>query len=395
VSSRTFDEHLAYWKDEVKVDRYRRALAATVEPGATVLDLGTGTGLLALLACEAGAGRVYSVESGPIAAVAETVFERNEVSDRVTLLRGLSTDVRLPEPVDVIVGDQIGGLAYTAGVFTFYEDAARRFLTPGGVAVPERFDLLIAGVENPASRRSLDTYSEPQHGFDLSALHDLAAHQPRVITIEDADEMLTAPTLVLSRSSTDATRFRISTELTVTRDGTLDGIAGMFVATMAPGITMSNVPGHPDKMARRWQDLFPVTGPAGVSEGDTLVVEMQVNPRSYLATWQVTVEGRRGRTDLGRRSTFEGEILDVSHVARFSGRPRPMSPLGREVVRSLADRADGAIDPSEVVAAIADAVPGAERSAIERLVRRAAALLAEGPHDQVPLEEPATGPTGP
>jgi type I protein arginine methyltransferase len=395
VSSGTFDEHLAYWTDEVKIDRYRRALAATVEPGSTVLDLGTGTGLLALLACEAGAGHVYSVESGPIAAVAQEVFARNGVSDRVSLLRGMSTDVRLTRNVDVIVGDQIGGLAYTAGVFTFYEDAARRFLDPGGVCVPAGFELLLAGAENRTSRHALRTYADLQHGFDLSALHDLATHQPRVVTIEDASEMLTVPTPVLSRPSTDASRFQISTEMTVTREGTLDGIAGMFVATMAPGVTMSNVPGHPDKLGRRWQDLFPVGGAVEVSEGDTVVVEMQVNPRSYLATWQVAVEGSRGRVDLGRRSTFEGEILDTSHVARLSGRPRAVSPLGREILRSLVDRIDDPVDPADVVADVAAALPGAERVAIDRVVRAAAALLAEGPMDQVSLRDPATGPTGP
>ena len=46
--------------DRVRTDAYPRALEQTVEPGAIVLDIGTGSGIMAFMACKFGASRVYA-----------------------------------------------------------------------------------------------------------------------------------------------------------------------------------------------------------------------------------------------------------------------------------------------------------------------------------------------
>jgi SAM-dependent methyltransferase len=394
LSSQVLDEHLAYWSDEVKVDRYRRALAEVMRPGATVLDLGSGTGLLALLACEAGAARVYSVESGPIAAVAQEMFARNGVGDRVSVIRGMSTDITLPEPVDLIIGDQIGGLAYTAGVFNFYADAARRFLEPGGVAIPAHFDLYLAGVEHAATRRAVSGFAEPVHGFDVATMHQLARHQTRIVTLDQPEQLLTAPVKVSSRSSTDDRRIRVAAELEVTHDGTLDGIVGMFVAQMSPSVRMSNIPGHDDKMQRRWQDLYPVGTPREVRGGDVLSIEMVINPRSYLATWSIVADAD-DRSFEGHHSTFEGEILDTGQVRRLAGEPSPLSAVGAALVRELAAGDQGPIDPRELVRRVHERHPELEARAVERLARAVTSLLTEGPRESLSAQAAPAAPSSP
>ena len=72
---RGHDASLAYHanllSDVVRMDAYDRALRALVKPGDVVLDVGAGTGVLAMLAARAGAKRVHAVESLPVAALAE------------------------------------------------------------------------------------------------------------------------------------------------------------------------------------------------------------------------------------------------------------------------------------------------------------------------------------
>src|SRR3972149_6367882 len=48
--------------DSARVHAFQKALHEVVRPGDVVADIGTGTGLLACFACQAGASRVYAIE---------------------------------------------------------------------------------------------------------------------------------------------------------------------------------------------------------------------------------------------------------------------------------------------------------------------------------------------
>ena len=83
-------EHARMLHDDRRTGDYLAALAAAVRPGDVVLDIGTGSGVLAVAAARAGARRVYAVEASDIAEVAERVFAANGVTDTVTLVPGWS-----------------------------------------------------------------------------------------------------------------------------------------------------------------------------------------------------------------------------------------------------------------------------------------------------------------
>src|SRR5204862_7848061 len=91
--------------DAVRMDSYARALRHAVKPGAVVVDIGTGTGIFALLACRLGARRVYAIEPGDAIQVAREIAAANGCGDRIEFIQALSTDATLPERADVIVSD--------------------------------------------------------------------------------------------------------------------------------------------------------------------------------------------------------------------------------------------------------------------------------------------------
>jgi protein arginine N-methyltransferase 1 len=99
-----------YLTDEVRLSAYQRPINATVRPGDVVLDLGSGTGILGLFACRAGAAYVDSIEVGSIIGLAREICRVNGFLDRVTYMRGLSTELELSRKVDVVVADEIGNL---------------------------------------------------------------------------------------------------------------------------------------------------------------------------------------------------------------------------------------------------------------------------------------------
>jgi predicted RNA methylase len=108
VSGASLPLHLALLNDRRRTTSFLDTIATVVRPGDVVVDVGTGTGVLALAAARAGARHVYAIEMGGIADCAEGLFEASDASDRITLVRGRSLDVRLPERADVLVCELIG-----------------------------------------------------------------------------------------------------------------------------------------------------------------------------------------------------------------------------------------------------------------------------------------------
>jgi ribosomal protein L11 methyltransferase len=108
-----------------------------VRPGSVVLDLGSGSGILAIAAVQLRARRAFGIELDPEAAsVAEANAARNRVDDRVAFLTG-DAGLLLPlvGPADLIVAN----ILRTANLALLVP--MRRALAPAGVAV-------LAGMES-------------------------------------------------------------------------------------------------------------------------------------------------------------------------------------------------------------------------------------------------------
>ena len=88
--------------DRGRTHAYAQALRAQLTPDSVVLDIGAGPGILTLLACQAGARRVYAVEPAAYIEVARESVVANGYADRVELIQAFSTAIDLPEKVDVI-----------------------------------------------------------------------------------------------------------------------------------------------------------------------------------------------------------------------------------------------------------------------------------------------------
>ena len=141
--------HGAMVADRARVEGYARAIERAVRPGDAVLEIGTGTGLFAVLACRAGARRVYAIETDDIVEVARANAAANGVADRIEFFHAMSTEVELPERVAVIVSDLRGVLPLYEGHLESVIDARARFLAPGGRLVPRRDRLFLRSPRRP------------------------------------------------------------------------------------------------------------------------------------------------------------------------------------------------------------------------------------------------------
>ena len=120
--------HLSMLVDDVRTSSYRQAISQVVRKGDVVVDVGCGSGILAFLACWAGARHVYAIESEPVIEIAKLVAAKNGLQDRITFFNDVSFKVDLPEQADVIVSETMGTFGFEEGILGSLTDARDRFL---------------------------------------------------------------------------------------------------------------------------------------------------------------------------------------------------------------------------------------------------------------------------
>lgn len=92
--------------DKKRVNVFRRAIKEVVKLGDTVLDVGTGSGILALLSVAAGAKKVYAIEiAEDVADFARLNIKSNNLSSKIEIISVDIKDFNFPHGVDVVTAE--------------------------------------------------------------------------------------------------------------------------------------------------------------------------------------------------------------------------------------------------------------------------------------------------
>ena len=162
--------------DQVRMDAYRSAIQEVVNEGDVVADIGTGSGILAFFALQAGARKVFAIEQDRVIEEAQQLAKINGLEERIVFIQGRSDRVELPEKVDVITSEILGHFGYEEHVARFKIDARRRFLKPEGRLVPSWLELYLVPVTSEHIWKDLiGSWSEDRYGFDFSPYQQVQA----------------------------------------------------------------------------------------------------------------------------------------------------------------------------------------------------------------------------
>ncbi|HEX6463869.1 MAG TPA: 50S ribosomal protein L11 methyltransferase [Vicinamibacterales bacterium] len=335
------DEHREFLSDRTRLEVFERAIAATVHPGDIVIDLGAGTGILGLFACRAGAARVYAIENGGMIELARAIAHGNGVSDRITFLRAHSSEARLPEQADVLVGDLIGRMGFEAGVFEAYADV-RPWLRPGPRTIPDSITISTSPVEQPAAHANVEFWREPMAGFRADAALAWSRNTGYPRDIQPCELLSDAPVSSCFSPLDAGPVLRVAGEASITRAGRLHGLACWFDARMSaadPSIVLTNAPGASARINRR-NVFLPLHPPVDVRERDRIDIDLRIRPREFLVGWNVTARTADGVTRM-KHSTLGGMLLTREDLKAQDPASRPRLTARGVARRTLLELCDG------------------------------------------------------
>ena len=323
-----------------RLTQYERAIAAVVRQGDVVLDLGTGSGLLAVLACRAGARRVYAIEASDAVQMGTLLTSTTEFAERIEFVHATSQKVALSEQVDVIVGDIHDTFGFQPGGLASIMDVRDRLLKPGGTLIPQATELMIAPLEAAALyAREIDVWNGCVHGVGLSSIRPFAVshvHPGRF----DSDQLLSPAaaigTLDLARAT--SLHFSGSAVTTIHRDGIAHGLCGCFVTTLAGDIRMGNVPGD-SSTTNFAQAFFPFDQPVSVAAGDEVSISIDSHD-GHIARWRAAISRGGQRHAQFDHSTLNGLLVSPASAASRLRRGKPSQ------LRTLGPSRPGTVEPS-------------------------------------------------
>lgn len=340
--------------DRARVAAYREAMQRSITPGCVVLDIGTGTGFFAMLACRLGAGKVYAVEPDDVIELARTIARDNGYAGRIEFIQDLSTRIDLPEPVDVVVSDLRTILPWFQHHVPTIADARARLLKPGGVLIPQQDVLWAAVVEMPELyARFVGHQAADTDGFDMSAAHAAATNVWTKVHATP-DQLLTEPCQWASldyRTVEDA-RAAGAVDVAITRPGTAHGVIAWFDATLVDGVGFSNSPGQ--KPMLYGQAFFPWPEPVSVEAGDSVAVKFHATcvEGDYLWHWGAKVRSaNKAEVAAFSQTNFRWPASREALQPRAASHVPNLSEQGR-ISRFILDR----MDMGEPLQRIAEAV---------------------------------------
>ncbi|XP_073282024.1 protein arginine N-methyltransferase PRMT10-like isoform X1 [Primulina huaijiensis] len=148
--------------DRVRMDAYFNAVFQNKHHffEKTVLDVGAGSGILAIWSAQAGAKKVYAVEATKMAEHARKLVEANNLHNVVEVIEGSIEDVNLPEKVDVIISEWMGYFLLRESMFDSVICARDRWLKTNGVMYPSHARMWMAPIRSGLVDQKMKDYEE-------------------------------------------------------------------------------------------------------------------------------------------------------------------------------------------------------------------------------------------
>lgn len=263
--------HAGMLHDDRRNQAFEEAIVGSVA-GKSVLDIGAGSGLLAMIAARAGAGRVYACEANSaLAATAREIVAANGFGEGIRILSKHSTNLDpeadLDGGVDVIVSEIFAHDLIREGCLPSLGDAMARLARPGAVVLPARAAIRVALAHHDGP---IAAPVGEVCGFDLARFNRHARRSRNVAP--DGGQ------LALRSEGADLFGFDFQNERAFPErrgsvevrgeGGPVNGIAQWIRLDLTDDVAYENAPGAPS----HWSVIFHPFAPFEAKEGESFTI---------------------------------------------------------------------------------------------------------------------------
>ncbi len=187
-----FGIHEEMLKDEVRTKSYMRAIMDNPHlfEGKTVMDVGSGTGVLSIFAAKAGAKKVYAIECSKIVDQARNIIAANGFADVIEVIESKVEEVDLDVKVDVIISEWMGYFLFFESMLDSVLFARDKWLKPDGLMFPDKCTLYLCAIEDAQYKSEKIDFWDNVYGLNMSCIKNVALTEPLVDTV-DPEQVIT------------------------------------------------------------------------------------------------------------------------------------------------------------------------------------------------------------
>lgn len=286
------DWHFMIVREQRRNAAYEQALRRAIRPGARVLDIGAGTGLLSMMAARAGAGQVVACEMNPaVADAAAAIVALNGLADRVRIISRHSSlidaEADLGGPVDVLVSEIVANGLLEEEALPVMRDVIGRLTGPGTRIIPRAGQIRVALAQWAGLERHRLGAVE---GFDMAPFNRLMQLPVRLDSDSARLRLGSPPATLLDVDFTSGGPYpagRAAVDLTATAP--VNGVVQWIRIQLDEETAYENAPG--DETCSTWAVLFhPLTSGLAGAAGDTVRVHAAYSD-STVRLWTALANG--------------------------------------------------------------------------------------------------------
>jgi protein arginine N-methyltransferase 1 len=353
---------------------YQGALEKTVTEGSVVVDIGTGTGIFALLACKLGARKVYAIEPNDWITVARKIGRENGFEGRIEFIQQFSTQVTLPERADVIISDLRGALPFYDGNIPAMIDARKRFLKENGLLIPQR-DVVWAGLVSARKAYAEITMPWKTRRYPINMVPALysALNQPHGAHFRPAQVLAeTVPWVQIDYTSVQNPNAQGKVEFAIAKKRVAHGVGLWFDSEVWGELGFSTSPWGQRTVYGHF--FLPFERPLRLEPEDRVVLSLAANlvGKEYIWRWSTALY--KGSTSHApavefEQSSFHGEPILPEKVRKKSDLWVPTLNREGSVARAILELMGHSKSLLEISQAIHEAYPGIFLTQAEALER--------------------------